>query len=159
MSLNKRYLVVFLILSSILVVQIGESIKKPSSVPVNFVTREIEEKSDGLTENKIERDFVVSESVDVDILETDTSQGLETIEDLKIDFILPEEVVISSFFEKSDTEGELAQVVSVVDGDTTKVLLNGVEETIRFIGIDTPETVHPSKPVDRSFPYGKNTLE
>lgn len=40
------------------------------------------------------------------------------------------------------------RVVGVVDGDTLKVSLNGVTETVRVIGIDTPETVHPSKPVE-----------
>lgn len=39
---------------------------------------------------------------------------------------------------------EIHKVVSVVDGDTIK-LDNG--QVVRYIGIDTPETVHPSKPV------------
>ncbi|MDD4319053.1 MAG: thermonuclease family protein [Candidatus Peribacteraceae bacterium] len=40
------------------------------------------------------------------------------------------------------------QVSSVTDGDTIIVrLTSGKEERVRFIGIDTPETVHPSKPV------------
>jgi len=41
-----------------------------------------------------------------------------------------------------------AQVVSVVDGDTIKVEVGGTQYTLRYIGIDTPETVHPSKPVE-----------
>ncbi|NJO83313.1 MAG: thermonuclease family protein [Blastochloris sp.] len=41
-----------------------------------------------------------------------------------------------------------AQVVAVVDGDTLKVQLDGQEETIRLIGVDTPESVHPQKPVE-----------
>jgi len=40
------------------------------------------------------------------------------------------------------------KVVSVVDGDTIKLNIKGTVETIRLIGIDTPETVHPSKPVE-----------
>jgi micrococcal nuclease len=40
------------------------------------------------------------------------------------------------------------RVVSVVDGDTVKLDMNGTTETIRIIGLDTPETVHPSKPVE-----------
>jgi micrococcal nuclease len=35
------------------------------------------------------------------------------------------------------------QVASVVDGDTIKVWINGVEKTIRLIGMDTPEAVDP----------------
>lgn len=33
------------------------------------------------------------------------------------------------------------------DGDTVVVDMNGAEETIRFIGVDTPETHDPRKPV------------
>lgn len=39
-------------------------------------------------------------------------------------------------------------VVDVVDGDTIKVLKRGRTETIRLIGIDTPETVAPGQPVE-----------
>jgi len=38
-------------------------------------------------------------------------------------------------------------VTKVVDGDTIHVNLNGQDTTIRIIGIDTPETVDPRKPV------------
>ena len=39
------------------------------------------------------------------------------------------------------------KVVSIVDGDTIKVSINGTTETLRIIGLDTPETVDPRKPV------------
>jgi endonuclease YncB( thermonuclease family) len=45
-------------------------------------------------------------------------------------------------------ENDLFKVVSVVDGDTVKLDMNGTTETIRLIGLDTPETVHPQKPVE-----------
>lgn len=38
-------------------------------------------------------------------------------------------------------------VVKVVDGDTIHVLVDGRREKIRYIGVDTPETHHPTKPV------------
>ncbi len=38
-------------------------------------------------------------------------------------------------------------VTHVVDGDTIDVDMNGKTERIRLIGIDTPETVDPRKPV------------
>ena len=47
----------------------------------------------------------------------------------------------------SKPNGQLYQVVSVTDGDTLKVDINGTTETLRLIGIDTPETVDPRKPV------------
>lgn len=41
-----------------------------------------------------------------------------------------------------------AQVVRVIDGDTVDVSINGATERLRLLGIDTPETKHPSKPVE-----------
>ena len=41
-----------------------------------------------------------------------------------------------------------AYVTRVVDGDTIEVQLNGGEEDVRYIGVDTPETVKPGAPVD-----------
>ena len=41
-----------------------------------------------------------------------------------------------------------AKVINVVDGDTLLVSIDGVETTLRLIGIDTPETVHPTKEVE-----------
>jgi micrococcal nuclease len=52
------------------------------------------------------------------------------------------------------TAGELragkqlhARVVRVVDGDTIVVALGGRQERVRYIGVDTPETVKPRTPV------------
>lgn len=39
------------------------------------------------------------------------------------------------------------RVSKVIDGDTIEVLQSGQSETVRLIGIDSPETVHPQKPV------------
>ncbi len=39
------------------------------------------------------------------------------------------------------------RVVSVEDGDTITVDMNGRRERVRFIGVDTPETHDPRKPV------------
>jgi micrococcal nuclease len=40
-----------------------------------------------------------------------------------------------------------AQVVRAIDGDTIEVRLDGRSEDVRYIGIDTPETVKPGTPV------------
>lgn len=40
-----------------------------------------------------------------------------------------------------------ALCVDVVDGDTIKVDIGGEVHTLRYIGIDAPETVHPEEPV------------
>lgn len=39
-------------------------------------------------------------------------------------------------------------ILKVVDGDTVQIKFKGKPVTIRLIGVDTPETVHPNKPVE-----------
>ncbi len=41
-----------------------------------------------------------------------------------------------------------ARVVEVVDGDTLVLDVGGRTEHVRLLGIDTPETHHPTKPVE-----------
>jgi micrococcal nuclease len=41
-----------------------------------------------------------------------------------------------------------AEVVRVVDGDTIRVRVAGRDQTVRYIGIDTPESVRPGAPVE-----------
>ena len=55
---------------------------------------------------------------------------------------------VESVNQTESTQGNLYKVVRVVDGDTVAVEINGNKETIRLIGIDTPETVDPRKPVE-----------
>jgi len=40
-----------------------------------------------------------------------------------------------------------AHVLRVVDGDTILVSVGGAQERVRYIGVDTPETVKPRTPV------------
>ncbi|MBI2008955.1 thermonuclease family protein [Candidatus Saccharibacteria bacterium] len=47
-------------------------------------------------------------------------------------------------------------VVKFDDGDTITVDMNGTVETVRFIGVDTPETQHPERPVEC---YGREAAE
>jgi micrococcal nuclease len=41
-----------------------------------------------------------------------------------------------------------AEVVEVIDGDTIEVSLEGTEDDVRYIGVDTPESVAPGEPVE-----------
>jgi micrococcal nuclease len=43
---------------------------------------------------------------------------------------------------------ETATVARCVDGDTLIAVLQESKETIRLVGVDTPESVHPRKPVE-----------
>lgn len=40
------------------------------------------------------------------------------------------------------------RIMEVVDGDTVRVALAGRSVTVRLIGVNTPETKHPGKPVE-----------
>src|SRR5882724_9434178 len=56
--------------------------------------------------------------------------------------------VLAAFFNPPDpgvTSGEFEYVQRVVDGDT---LMLGTGERIRLIGVNTPESKHPQKPVE-----------
>ena len=45
-----------------------------------------------------------------------------------------------------------AQVDRVIPGDTIRVRLDGARYTVRFTGVDTTETTHPTRGVE---PYGR----
>ncbi len=47
------------------------------------------------------------------------------------------------------TENEvLITILKVVDGDTVDIDINGHTERVRLIGVNTPETKHPTKPIE-----------
>ena len=68
-----------------------------------------------------------------------------------------------SFFDNGENNGNnlnndfvQATVSRVVDGDTMSVIVGNEERRVRFLGVDTPETVHPNKPVQY---YGKEASQ
>lgn len=57
---------------------------------------------------------------------------------------------------RPDIDDVLYKVVDVKDGDTIQVLIDGKKEKVRMIGLDSPESVHPFKPVEC---YGKESSD
>ena len=43
---------------------------------------------------------------------------------------------------------DVGQVIRAVDGDTVIVQIGEQQERIRLLGVDTPESVHPTKPIE-----------
>lgn len=58
--------------------------------------------------------------------------------------------------DRSSEVGPTVRVTRVVDGDTIVVSLDGRSERVRYIGVDTPETVKPNTPVQC---YGKKASQ
>lgn len=53
-------------------------------------------------------------------------------------------------------EDTLYSISRIIDGDTIKIKTGGQNETVRLIGLDTPETVDPRRPVEC---FGKEASE
>jgi micrococcal nuclease len=77
-------------------------------------------------------------------------------------------VLVAVAFSRCGTDGDSseprgavnAKVTHVVDGDTIDVELpDGEEDTVRYIGIDTPETVKPDAPVECGGPKAHHVNE
>lgn len=61
----------------------------------------------------------------------------------------------------NNTAPQLAVPVSVTkvtDGDTIHVTLNGKDESVRLIGVNSPELSHPQQKIEEQ-PYGTQALE
>ena len=58
---------------------------------------------------------------------------------------------------------EQALITRVIDGDTVDATIVGVKTRIRLLGIDTPETVHPRKEIEKFWKeasdFARNSLE
>jgi micrococcal nuclease len=55
--------------------------------------------------------------------------------------------------------GSGARVVRVVDGDTLRVVVDGREQYVRLLGIDTPETHRPGTPIECGGPQASRNME
>ena len=54
--------------------------------------------------------------------------------------------------------GEVAQIIRVIDGDTVEIRYKNANERARLVGIDTPETNHPTKGVECFGPEAKKFM-
>lgn len=112
-------LILFLSLSIILLFGCGseteklENVQQEESVKENIQQQEIQQEENTKTESEIET---------AQVKEKEKTEGTE----------------------KSLNRNTFdAEVVSVTDGDTIKVRINGQVESVRFLLVDTPETNHP----------------
>lgn len=70
------------------------------------------------------------------------------------DFPIPTGYILRR--EMLDHTPRMVTVVQTVDGDTIDVILDSKKTRIRLLGVDTPETVHPLKSVEK---FGKEASD
>lgn len=96
-----------------------------------------------------EKEFALSDNVAVGNQQLESNNNTAEPASTKPTAVAEEQKIASlEAVENLAEEGRWFDVVRVVDGDTLAVNINGVAETIRIIGINTPETVDPRKPVE-----------
>lgn len=90
----------------------------------------------------------ISPKTEVDLKPTETrGKEIASPEDVSVK-LSPDNPVLGTNTDLSNPERISARVIGVRDGDTIEVDLGrGLIKTVRYIGIDTPESVDPRKPV------------
>src|SRR5688500_12541896 len=67
--------------------------------------------------------------------------------------------VLTDILTETVGDREPAEVIKIVDGDTIEVILRGNNETVRYVGVDTPERGQPgynaAKEANRALVAGK----
>ncbi|MFA5210989.1 MAG: thermonuclease family protein [Patescibacteria group bacterium] len=109
-----------------------------------FVANNLKEKNreelvNEIAENETSENIVQND--DENIIELKTEEGITEKNNTE------EYVENTKEEETNDSKYIYYQVEKVTDGDTIKILKDGDIITLRLIGLDTPETVDPRKPV------------
>ncbi len=89
---------------------------------------------------------------DTQVLATQIAASIFATQTASVPTVTPSALLTATAESRADTatppaERLAAQVLRVIDGDTIEVSINSKPYSLRYIGIDTPETVHPTKPV------------
>jgi len=136
---NTRRKTIALVLGGAVVVSalIGSSLDSPKLVDNSQEDNQVVEQQTSQNNNNQEQEITEEESPE--------NQSQSDNQAVKTD---SQESLPQQTTQPSQPTSQLFSVVKVVDGDTIKVDINGTTETLRLIGINTPETVDPRKPVE-----------
>ncbi|MBM7573023.1 thermonuclease family protein [Aquibacillus albus] len=113
---------------------------------------ELEEKDSPKDDDTKETDAESNEDEKDNIETSDQEKKQESKEPAKESPESTEQQKEEESSEANHSSLPVATVTRIVDGDTIEVNLNGKEEAIRLLLVDTPETKHPSLPVQEFGP-------
>ena len=88
---------------------------------------------------KLINNEIALEDLSISIIDGTIEDNTVTFNDIQVEDGLNIKLDVK---ENNESVIDLYEVVRVVDGDTIVVKYNGVDEKVRLIGIDTPESVH-----------------
>ncbi len=114
--------------------------------PVNTLQKQ--ESEQPTTDTSLATDIATSSATTSNSERSEATQTNTDNQTSEQEVVSTEETPNNAVNGASETVTNQYKVTSVVDGDTIKLDMNGTIETIRLIGIDTPETVHPNKSVE-----------
>lgn len=80
---------------------------------------------------------------DIEVAVPKNETVMETVETASESAVIDESAEVI----QPPSSGQIVRVAKVVDGDTIVIESGGQKYNVRFIGIDTPETVDPRRPV------------
>lgn len=103
--------------------------------------------SDATSISEIDQEQQINTSSNGKTLQNITNNKPSVITIKNAEEIPVESTVVQAKIETTKENTIYYSVTSVVDGDTIKINMNDEVVTLRLIGLDTPETVDPRKPI------------
>ncbi len=126
-----------------LVILFGVVVEEPTPGVVEIASVDVEEPAEAPIQEFADttQDAEVEDALRDSVVSTETAREVDASADATV--VLP----TTDATPPVTSDVQVFAVTQVVDGDTIKVSMNGTVETLRLIGIDTPETKDPRKPV------------
>lgn len=141
---NMAKLIILIFSLSIVLVACDSQAEIKDKTESENINAKVEDIENYINELSIENPEIIDRNLD-----NDENIESETLSEIHID-VNDSDVSIKNI---SDYPLIKTEVIRVVDGDTIKVNISGEVESLRLIGVDTPESVHPKK--EKNVPEGK----
>ena len=132
-------MLVFFVLIGVTAPKVDQPVQPTQKTETTLDTQSIKHDENIVVNNNTEAKNIVEE-----VTPKNSNQSQTIVQTAPVQTIISTQPVTTK---TSESQYTYYSVVSVVDGDTIKINMSGTTETLRLIGMDTPETVDPRKPV------------